>query len=50
MPLTEKGEKILAAMKQQYGAKQGTSVFYASINSGKITGAEGPARPAPGKK
>jgi hypothetical protein len=40
MPLTEKGEKIRAAMHAQYGAKKGESVFYASINKGKITGAE----------
>jgi hypothetical protein len=40
MPLTAKGKKIRAAMHQQYGAKKGESVFYASINKGKITGAE----------
>lgn len=41
MPLTAKGKKILANMKKQYGAKKGEEIFYASINSGKITGAEG---------
>jgi hypothetical protein len=40
MPLTKKGEKIRAAMHEQYGAKKGESVFYASINAGKIKGAE----------
>lgn len=40
MPLTEKGRKILAAMKRQYGPERGERVFYASINAGKITGAE----------
>lgn len=40
MPLTSKGAKILAAMKRQYGAKKGEQVFYASINAGKIKGAE----------
>ena len=40
MPLTAKGKKILAAMRKKYGKKKGTSVFYASINSGKIKGAE----------
>ena len=40
MPLTEKGKKTLAAMKKQYGAKKGKEVFYASINKGKIKGAE----------
>jgi len=40
MPLTAKGEKIRRAMHAQYGAKKGESVFYASINAGKIKGAE----------
>ena len=39
MPLTKKGKKILRAMKKQYGSKKGESVFYASINKGKIKGA-----------
>jgi len=39
MPLTKKGKKILGAMRKQYGKKKGESVFYASINSGKIKGA-----------
>lgn len=37
-PLTKKGNKILAAMIQQYGKKKGTAVFYASINKGKLHG------------
>jgi hypothetical protein len=41
MPLTSKGKKILAAMVDEYGKKKGKSVFYASINKGKIKGAEG---------
>ena len=40
MPLSSKGKKILSSMRSEYGAKKGKSVFYASINSGKITGAE----------
>lgn len=40
MPLTEKGQKILANMKKEYGSKKGKSIFYASINKGTITGAE----------
>ena len=32
MPLTKSGEKVLAAMKKQYGAEKGKRVFYASIN------------------
>lgn len=39
MPLTKKGNKILAAMKKKYGAKKGEEVFYASINKGTIKGA-----------
>jgi hypothetical protein len=38
MPLTKKGEKIKASMTEHYGAKKGTSVFYASQNKGTITG------------
>lgn len=37
MPLNEKGKKILASMKKQYGTKKGESVFYAMENSGKLT-------------
>lgn len=40
MPLSSKGKKILGAMKKEYGAKKGKSVFYASINKGRIRGAE----------
>lgn len=40
MPLTAKGKKVLSAMKKEYGAKKGKSVFYASINKGKVRGAE----------
>lgn len=39
MPQTAKGKTILSAMKKEYGDKKGTSVFYASINAGKIKGA-----------
>lgn len=41
MPLTKKGAKIRKSMRKFYGTKKGDSVFYASINEGKITGAEG---------
>ena len=41
MPLTKKGRKIERAMSKEYGSKKGKQVFYASINKGKITGAEG---------
>ena len=40
MPLSEKGTKIKKAMAQQYGAKKGEQVFYASANKGTITGIE----------
>lgn len=40
MPLTRKGTKIARAMTKTYGAKKGARVFYASINAGKIKGAE----------
>ena len=40
MPLTKKGQKIKSSMQQSYGKKKGESVFYASINKGKVKGAE----------
>lgn len=40
MPLTAKGKEILGSMTKQYGEKKGKSVFYASINAGRISGAE----------
>jgi hypothetical protein len=39
MPLTSKGEKIMAAMMEEYGSKKGKKVFYASQNKGTIKGA-----------
>jgi len=40
MPLTKKGKKIKAAMEKKYGKVKGKAVFYASINKGKLKGAE----------
>lgn len=40
MPMTQKGEKIMQAMKRKYGKKKGEEVFYASKNKGTITGVE----------
>ncbi|MFP3422026.1 hypothetical protein R0K19_21905 [Bacillus sp. SIMBA_161] len=40
MPLTDKGRKIMASMKEQYGSEKGERVFYASKNKGKIKGVE----------
>ena len=36
MPLNAKGKKVLKEMKSEYGAKKGTSVFYAMENAGKL--------------
>lgn len=44
MPLSSKGQEIMAAMKHQYGSKKGESVFYASKNSGKISGVDSPSQ------
>lgn len=48
MPLTKKGSKILSSMRAQYGGKKGEQVFYASINKGKIKGAEKSTKRAEG--
>jgi len=40
MPLSDKGRKIMSAMKRQYGDKGGERVFYASANKGRIRGVE----------
>lgn len=40
MPMTEKGSKIMAAMKKKYGKKKGENVFYASKEKGTIKGVE----------
>lgn len=41
MPLTSKGEKILGAMRKQYGSEEkAKEVFYASKNAGKISGVD----------
>lgn len=41
MPLTAKGEEIMAAMKKEYGAEEGERNFYASRNAGTIKGVDG---------
>lgn len=41
MPLTKKGKSIMRSMVEQYGAKKGKSVFYASANKGTIKGVHG---------
>jgi hypothetical protein len=50
MPLTAKGKTILTAMTDRYGAKKGKGVFYASINKGRVTGAEKTSPATPKKK
>lgn len=40
MPLTAKGEEILANMRKQYGAEEGERVFYASKAKGTISGVD----------
>lgn len=40
MPLSQSGKKVLTNMQKQYGDKKGKSVFYASINKGKLKGME----------
>ena len=39
MPLTAKGQKILASMEKTYGS-EAKEVFYASRNAGTITGVD----------
>jgi 8-oxo-dGTP pyrophosphatase MutT (NUDIX family) len=43
-PLTDKGSKIMEAMKKQYGPEKGEQVFYASKNKGNIKGVDGQDR------
>lgn len=50
MPLTSKGKKIKKAMQKEYGSEKGTSVFYASINKGKVKGAEGTSKKKTSRK
>ena len=40
MPLTAKGTETINTLKKRYGAKRGTSIFYALINKGKLKEAE----------
>jgi hypothetical protein len=40
VPLTKKGKKIRRSMRKTYGKKKGDAVFYASINKGKVKGAD----------
>lgn len=44
MPLTDKGEKIMANMQREYGGEAGKRVFYASRNKGVISGVDPESR------
>lgn len=44
MPLTNKGEAVMANMKKEYGPEKGERVFYASRNAGTITGVDSAER------
>jgi len=45
MPLTKKGNKIMAALRSTYHSeKKAEQVFYASRNAGKITGVDPESR------
>lgn len=44
MPLTAKGQSLLAAFRKEYGSEKGERVFYASKASGKITGVDSDER------
>ena len=40
MPLNKKGQKIMEAMKKEYGPVSGERIFYSSQNKGTIRGTE----------
>ena len=40
MPLTKKGKTVMEALKKEYGAKKGESVFYAMKAKGTLKGVE----------
>jgi hypothetical protein len=47
MPLTGKGQKVMANFKREYGEKEGERNFYASKNAGTISGVDqGRANPS----
>lgn len=50
MPLTDKGKKIMKAMKKKYGPKKGESIFYASKNKGTIKNVERKSRKTKSKR
>jgi hypothetical protein len=51
MPLTPKGEKIMRKMKKTYGDDETAErVFYASAESGRITGVHAEDKPAHKRK
>jgi hypothetical protein len=50
MPLPRKGQEVESKMEKQYGPKKGKSVFYASLNSGKLPKKLDPKHFSKGKK
>jgi hypothetical protein len=40
VPLTAKGQEIMAQMKKEYGEEKGEEVFYAAKNAGTISGVD----------
>lgn len=38
MPITKKGSKVKAAMRETYGPKKGDQVFFATERKGKVKG------------
>lgn len=44
MPMTKKGQKIMASMKKEYGPSKGKEVFYASKNKGVVKGVDKPKK------
>lgn len=44
-PLTDKGNKIMKSMKDEYGDKEGETIFYKARNAGKITGVDPESKP-----
>jgi hypothetical protein len=47
MPLTAKGQEILAALEKEYGPEKGKSVLYAGKNKGTFTGIDSAADDLP---
>lgn len=40
MPLTKKGKSIIRDLTERHGSKEGKTIFYKMVNSGKHPGLE----------